>query len=69
MPWIDSENGRENALIQRKGYQQQLMSDTSYSTVERTLDSGLRSRFLYRQLREIIRSFTLNNLKKLAQTL
>ncbi|GAA0453602.1 hypothetical protein GCM10008985_06680 [Halococcus dombrowskii] len=42
---------------------------TSYSTVKRTQDSALRSRFWYRQFREIVLLFALNNIKKLAQTL
>jgi len=58
-----------NALIRAKGYTQRWMSETSYSTVKRTQDSALRSRFWYRQFREIVLLFTLNNLKKLAKTL
>ena len=58
-----------NALIREKGYTQRWMSETSYSTVKRTQDSALRSRFWYRQFREIILLFALNNLKKLAKTL
>ena len=58
-----------NALIRAKGYTQRWMSETSYSTVKRTQDSALRSRFWYRQFREIVLSFALNNLKKLAKTL
>ena len=45
------------------------MSETSYSAVKRTQDSALRSRFWYREFREIILLFALNNLKKLAKTL
>jgi hypothetical protein len=45
------------------------MSETSDSTVKRTQDSALRSQFWYRQFREIILSFALNNLKKLTKTL
>ena len=58
-----------NALIRAKGYTQRWMAETSYSTVKRTQDSALRSRFWYRQFREIVLMFALNNLKKLAQTL
>ena len=58
-----------NALIRAKDYTQRWMSETSYSTVKRTQDSALRSQFWYRQFREIILSFALNNLKKLAKTL
>ncbi|WP_302082906.1 transposase [Salinibaculum rarum] len=58
-----------NALIRAKGYTQRWMSETSYSTVKRTQDSALRSRFWYRQFREIVLLFALNNLKKLAKTL
>ena len=41
----------------------------AYSTVKRTQDSALRSRFWYRQFREIGLLFALNNIKKLAKTL
>jgi len=58
-----------NALIREKGYTQRWMAETSYSTVKRTQDSTLRSRFWYRQFREIVLLFALNNLKKLAKTL
>jgi len=58
-----------NALIREKGYTQRWMAETSYSTVKRTQDSALRSRFWYRQFREIVLLFALNNLKKLAKTL
>jgi len=58
-----------NALIRAKGYTQRWMSETSYSTVKRTQASALRSRFWYRQFREIVLLFALNNIKKLAKTL
>jgi len=58
-----------NALIREKGYTQRWMAETSYSTVKRTQDSALRSRFWYRQFREIVLLFALNNIKKLAKTL
>ena len=58
-----------NALIREKGYTQRWMAETSYLTVKRTQDSALRSRFWYRQFREIVLLFALNNLKKLAKTL
>ena len=58
-----------NALIRARGYTQRWMSETSYSTVKRTQDSVLRSRFWYRQFREIVLLFALNNIKKLAKTL
>ena len=58
-----------NALIRDKGYGQRWMAETSYSTTKRTQDSGLRSRFWYRQFREIVLLFALNNIKKLAKTL
>ncbi|WP_080503485.1 transposase [Halococcus thailandensis] len=58
-----------NALIRAKGYTQRWMSETSYSTAKRTQDSALRSRFWYRQFREIVLMFALNNIKKLAETL
>jgi hypothetical protein len=45
------------------------MAETSYSTVKRMQDSALRSRFWYRQFREIVLLFAPNNLKKLAKTL
>ncbi len=58
-----------NALIRAKGYTQRWMSETSYSTVKRTQGGVLRSRFWYRQFREIVLLFALNNIKKLAKTL
>ena len=58
-----------NVLVQAKGYTQRWMSETSYSTVERTEDSALRSQFWYRQFREIILSFAPNNLQTLVKTL
>jgi IS5 family transposase len=58
-----------NALIRAKGYTQRWMSEKSYSTVKRTQDSALCSRFWYRQFREIVLLFALNNLKKFAKTL
>jgi IS5 family transposase len=58
-----------NALIRAKGYTQRWMAETSYSTVNRTQDSALRSRFWYRQFREIVLLFALDNVKKLAETL
>ena len=58
-----------NALIRAKGYTQRWISETSYSTVKRTQNSALRSRFWYRQFREIVLLFALNYIKKLAETL
>ena len=58
-----------NALIREKGCTQRWMAETSYSTVKRTQDSTLRSRFWYRQFRKIVLLFALNNRKKLAKTL
>jgi len=58
-----------NALIRAKGYTQRWMAETTYSTVKRTQAAALRSRFWYRQFREIVLLFSLNNIKKLARTL
>ena len=58
-----------NALIRKKGYTQRWMAETSYSTTKRTQDSALRSRFWYRQFREIVLLFALHNIKKLAKNL
>ena len=58
-----------NALTRSKGYTQRWMAETSYSTVKRTQDSVLRSRFWYRQFREIILMFALHNIKKTAEKL
>jgi IS5 family transposase len=58
-----------NALIRTKGYTQRWMAETSYSSGNRTQASALRSRFWYRQFREIVLLFALHNLKKLAKTL
>jgi hypothetical protein len=58
----------KNTLIRAKGYTQRWISKTSYSTVKRTQDSALRSRFWYRQFREVVLLFALNTLKKLVKT-
>jgi len=58
-----------NALIRAKGYTQRWMAETSYSTVKRTQDSALRSRFWYRQFREIVLMFAINNIKKVTKKL
>jgi len=58
-----------NALIRAKGYTQRWMPETSYSTIKRTQGGVLRSRFWYRQFREIVLLFALNNIKKLVETL
>ena len=58
-----------NALIRAKGYTQRWMPETSYSTIKRTQGGVLRSRFWYRQFREIVLLFALNNIKKLVGTL
>jgi hypothetical protein len=44
------------------------MAEPSYSTVERTRNSALRSRFWYRQFRAIVLMVALNSLERLAQT-
>jgi IS5 family transposase len=58
-----------NALNRMKGYTQRWMAETSYSTVKRTQDSALRSRFWYRQFREIVLMFAIHNIKKTTQKL
>ena len=58
-----------NVLNQMNRYTQRWMAETSYSTTKRTQDSALRSRFWYRQFREIVLTFALHNLKKTAKTL
>jgi IS5 family transposase len=58
-----------NTLNQLNGYTQRWMAETSYSTTKRTQDSALRSRFWYRQFREIVLMFALHNLKKTAKKL
>ena len=58
-----------NALIRAKGYTQRWMAETTCSSVKRTQAAALRSRFWYRQFREIVLLFALNNTKKLARTL
>ena len=44
------------------------MSETSCLTIERTPDSAQRSQFWYRQFREIVLLFALNDVKKLVET-
>lgn len=58
-----------NALIRANGYTQRWMSETSYLTVKRTQDSALRSRFWYRQFREIVLMFAINNIKQITTKL
>ena len=58
-----------NALNQAEGYTQRWMAETSYSTTKRTQASALRSRFWYRQFREIILMFALHNIKKTVKKL
>jgi IS5 family transposase len=58
-----------NALNRMKGYTQRWMAETSYSTVKRTQDSALRSRFWYRQFREIVLMFAIHNIKKITEKL
>ena len=58
-----------NALNRSKGYTQRWMAETSYSTTKRTQDSALRSRFWYRQFREIVLMFAIHNIKKITQKL
>jgi IS5 family transposase len=58
-----------NALNRSKGYTQRWMAETSGSTTKRTQDSALRSRFWYRQFREIILTFAIHNIKKVTQKL
>jgi IS5 family transposase len=58
-----------NALNRSKDYTQRWMAETSYSTVKRTQDSALRSRFWYRQFREIVLMFAIHNIKKSTQKL
>ncbi|ELZ21454.1 putative transposase [Natrinema limicola JCM 13563] len=58
-----------NALNQTNSYTQRWMVATSYSTTKRTQASALRSRFWYRQFREIVLMFALHNIKKTATKL
>jgi len=58
-----------NALIRSKGYTQRWMAETSYSTVKRTQDPALRARSWYRQFREIVLMFAINNIKKITEKL
>ncbi|WP_435181261.1 transposase [Halorussus sp. AFM4] len=58
-----------NALNRTNGYPQRWMAETSYSTTKRTQASALRSRFWYRQFREIVLMFALHNIKKTAKKL
>ena len=58
-----------NALNQTNSYTQRWMAETSYSTMKRTQASALRSRFWYRQFREIVLMFAHHNIKKTATKL
>lgn len=57
-----------NAFIRLNGYSQRWMAETSYSSVNRMQASAaLHARFWYRQFREIILMFAINNIKKLTK--
>jgi IS5 family transposase len=58
-----------NALNRAKGYTQRWMAETSYTTIKRTQDSALRSRFWYRQFREIVLMLAIHNIKKIIEKL
>ena len=58
-----------NALIQDAGYTQRWMAETSYSAVKHSLGSAVRARFWYRQFREIVLMFAVNNTKKITEKL
>lgn len=58
-----------NVLIRTKGYTRRWISTTSSSTVKRTQGEVLRSRFSYRQFREIVLLFVLDDIENLATTL
>ena len=58
-----------NALNQENWYTQRWIAETSYATTKRTQGGVLRSRFWYRQFREIVLLFALRNIKKMAETL
>ena len=58
-----------NAFIRLNGYTQRWMAETSYSTVKRTQAAALRARFWYRQFREIVLMFAINNIKKITEKL
>ncbi|AUX09837.1 transposase [Halalkaliarchaeum desulfuricum] len=58
-----------NALNRANGYEQRWMAETSYSTTKRTQASALRSRFWYRQFREVVLMFALHNIKKTVEKL
>lgn len=58
-----------NALIRANGYTQRWMAETSYSTVKQTQAAALRSRFWYRQFREKVLTFAINNIKQITKTL
>ena len=45
------------------------MAETSYSTVKCTQAPVLRTRFWYRQFREIVLMFAINNIKKITEKL
>jgi len=58
-----------NVLNRLNGYTQRWMAETSYSTMKRTQASALRSQFWYRQFREIVLMFALQNIKKAVEKL
>ena len=58
-----------NALIREKGYSQRWMAETSYSTTKRSLGPAERARGGYREFRENVLMFAVENIKHISKTL
>ena len=58
-----------NAVIRANEYTQRWMTKTSYSSTKRSLGADVRSLAWYRQFREIVLMFAVNNIENLSETL
>jgi len=56
-----------NALNRANGYSQRWMAETSYSTVKRSLGDAVRAFGWYRQFREIVLMFAVDNIESLCK--
>jgi IS5 family transposase len=58
-----------NALIRERNYTQRWMAETSYSSVKRSLGDAVRAQAWYREFREIVLMFAINNIEQLCDPL
>ncbi len=58
-----------NALIREHDYTQRWMAETSYLSVKRSLGDAVRAQAWYREFREIVLIFAINNIEQLCDPL